>query len=170
MRVTARLDVVLVPTAPEVPPERGHAFVAELVAAGVLAADGSPGPAVASGFRGTFARVRVDDPGQVTLWANLVGGFRPACPRTGAPVVEGFTAAVRALRASGDAQTSTFRCPACGEVHALDAVTVEPGGVAVGRWALALAQVDDPDTGLAPALAARWTALVGAYRRVVRRT
>jgi len=77
----------------------------------------------------------VDLPGEPTLYANQLGGFRVACPVRGENIVPAFGRAMGAWRRGG---ARSLECPACGGSHALEALAFTPaaafaqGGVVLG--------------------------------------
>jgi hypothetical protein len=108
-RPTHRLDLCVVPADPDRPvdPAAARALVAAWRAA-------PPAGARA---------VRVDLPGEVSLYANQMGGFRVRCPETGDNLVPVFGGAVRVWRAGGERRLA---CPACGREHALESLDYAP--------------------------------------------
>lgn len=92
---------------------------------------------------GGFARVRLDVPGGIALYANGQGGFRVFCPRCAANVTDAWSARPRAPAA-------LVAC-ACGAETRMDALDYRPPA-AFGRWALVIADAEDgrlTDPGLA---------------------
>ena len=85
---------------------------------------------------GSFARVRVDDPGRIVLYANQQGGFRVTCPDEGRNVVPAFSAALTAWKRGGPRSMSC----SCGRSHALERLSYEPDA-AFGSAALIVANV-----------------------------
>jgi hypothetical protein len=123
-RPTHRIDLIAVPAVPDSHPIEGaRALMAELLAEGVVTPDGRPGPRASRWMSGQFARIRLDEPGAVTLYANRLGGFRVACPTTRASIVPAFGRAMHALRAGGE---RVLRCPSCGSEHALEELAFAP--------------------------------------------
>lgn len=108
-RPSHRLDLVVLPADPDhsVDPAAARALVAAWRAA-------PPAGARA---------VRVDLPGEVTLYANQLGGFRVSCPVCAANVVPVFSAAMAAWRRGGE---RSLCCPACGGVSALEGLRYAP--------------------------------------------
>ncbi|MEQ1568247.1 MAG: hypothetical protein ABMA64_21590 [Myxococcota bacterium] len=145
------MDHLWVPADRDLAVEAGHALIRSLRAAGILDGD-RPGPHGAQ-WADRFDAIRVDDPGAVVLYANGVGGFRPACPVDRAPIVPAFSAALTGWRAGGPFSVA---CPACGETHPLDALDLSPAA-AFGRFAI---RTIDPDPPLLSPDAERW--VVGA--------
>lgn len=164
-RPTHVLDVVLAPADPDLSPEPAtlEALWDALVGAAYVTADGAPGGAADALVAGGFARARLDRPGGVTLYANQQGGFRVTCPHTGASVVPGFQQAMTAWRVGGP---RALTCPACGEVHPLEALGYAPPA-AFGRVALVLA--DAADAAPTPEGLALVTRHLGPVRVVGRR-
>lgn len=134
IRPTSRLDLFLVPA------ERSLAAVSLVRdqirswrAEGKIAADDGPGPRPL--VDGGFLRVRVDEPGGPTLYANQVGGFHVRCPACGA----GLGGAFRPFGATS--------C-VCGRTFPVEALVCRPP-VAVGWASLVIVdarsmQVDAP--------------------------
>jgi len=120
-RPTHRLDLCIVPAEPDHP-------VLPDVARALAGAWRAAPPAGAR-------HVRVDLPGEATLYANQLGGFRVACPVGGESIVPAFGRAMGAWRRGGPRSLS---CPACGDSHALEALAFTPpaafaqGGVVLG--------------------------------------
>jgi hypothetical protein len=163
LRPTSRLDLLLVPTALDAPPDRGAALIARLREVGAIATDGTPGPMAERWSPHRFARVRLEDPGAVVLWSNRQGGFRVRCPRTGEPIAAVFAAALGAWRAGGPRELA---CPSCGETHPLEAVPADPA-IALGPWAIATIDIDGTTLS---AGASRWIEeAVGDVSVVLRR-
>ncbi|MEQ1508607.1 MAG: hypothetical protein ABMB14_40620 [Myxococcota bacterium] len=135
MRASHRLDLVAVPADADRDAVHGHRLLDRLRADGVLDPTDGAGPAAERWVVGGFARIRVDDPGIVVLYANRQGGFRVRCPQTGEPVIRAFEAAVTAWRSGEPRQLA---CPSCGRFHALDALDAEPP-IAFGAWAVVTA-------------------------------
>ena len=79
--------------------------------------------------------VRVDLPGEVSLYANQMGGFRVSCPVTGENVVPTFSAAVGRWRRGGPRYMD---CAECGARHPFEELRFAPeaafatGGVVLG--------------------------------------
>jgi hypothetical protein len=136
MRPSHRLDLLLVPEPPDARPiAEARGLLADLVALGVLSADGTAGPRASEWMPGGFARLSVDDPGGVTLYANRQGGFRARCPVDGGNLAPELTTAITAWRAGGPRSLS---CPRCGRTHALEEVDGLPA-FAFGSLALVTA-------------------------------
>ncbi|MEZ4240849.1 MAG: hypothetical protein R3F59_32770 [Myxococcota bacterium] len=146
--------------------DAAFAWVEHLRETAVVEADGSPG-ARSTAWAPSFARLRLEDPGRIVLWANRQGGFRVSCPIVGAPVREPWEAALTAWR-TGDARPDAvrFRCPACGAEHALTEVGAAPP-LAFAPWGLVTADVGGPD--LAPGALAAAEAALGPLAAVLRR-
>ncbi len=108
-RPSHRLDLVVLPADPDHP-------VAPAAARALVAAWRAVPPAGARA-------VRVDLPGEVTLYANQLGGFRVSCPDCAGNVVPAFSAAMAAWRRGGE---RSLRCPACGGEFALESLRYAP--------------------------------------------
>lgn len=159
-----RLDLIVAPSDPDraLDPAAVAVVRAGWAAAGLL--DGSaPGPRRDGLIVGGFRRFWVDEPGAVVLYANLQGGFLVRCPQTEAPLARPFQAALTAFRRGGP---RALRCPACGEDHALEALSYAPPAL-YARGALCFADVGD--TVLQPEPFAALAAALGPLRAVVRR-
>ncbi len=159
MRPSSRLDLLLVPCDPLAPVAEG--LVEGWLADGVLGAAGAPGPRATA--LAQFHTWRLDQPGQLTLWANRQGGFSVSCPTCGANLVSSFVPAWEAGRRVG--VLPRLPCPACGQERRLDALSFRPAA-AFATWAVELADVAGPD--LAPGARARWpelAAMVVVLRR-----
>jgi len=129
------LDLYLVPRALEALPD---APAVQQILGDLGLADGPhPGPRAQQLVPGGFARVRIDRPAGVTLYANGQGGFRVRCPDTDDNVVPSFQRALMAWRQGGPRQLT---CPACGRDHALEDLSYAPAA-AYGRGAVVLASV-----------------------------
>jgi hypothetical protein len=157
-----QLELLLVPREPWLV-SRGLALLDRLRAEGVLDAGGAPGPAARRWCSGSFARLWLDDPGRVVLYANRQGGFRVQCPIRGEPIVRAFEAAVTAWRAGGPRE---LVCPGCGQIHALDDVAASPP-LAFGRFAIVTSDVGHAD--LTPEGLAWAEEELGPTRMVARR-
>lgn len=81
--------------------------------------------------------MRIDDPGEVTVYGNRQGGFRVHCPQTDQIVTEVFARGVSHARAGGP---WTVVCPACGREHLLAELVGRPP-FALGRAALVTSDV-----------------------------
>lgn len=153
---THRLDLVVVPT----PPDR-WVDLAPLLARwsdrGLLT-DGA-----AELVPGGVARVRVDRPDGVVLYANRQGGFRVGCPRCAANLVPAFSAAMRSWRAGGPRACA---CPACRVDLPLESLEFAPAA-AFGRTAMVFHDVAAPT--LTDAARADLDEAVGTWRIVLRR-
>lgn len=164
MRPTHRLDLLLVPA----PSERDA--IADLRSVWSLLADrnvidrtGAPGPRASWWVSGGFRRIRIDEPGHVTLYSNRQGGFSAHCPVDGAVITAGFVAAVTEARVTGDWSIS---CPGCGGRHALSDIVGRPR-FALGRSALVTAASEQASL---TSDAHRWaTEQLGRIEVVVRR-
>ena len=121
------------------------------------------GPQVDGLLPGGFARVWHDIPDKAPLYANQVGGFRVRCPVDGAPLAREFGRAVQAWRRGGD---FSLACPSCGELHALDAISLVPKG-RFARGAIIFSSVEGLD--LVPGALAELEAALGPLAVVERR-
>ncbi|MEZ4319207.1 MAG: hypothetical protein R3F61_16955 [Myxococcota bacterium] len=97
-----------------------------------------PGARAHALVAGGFVRARKDDPGEVVLYANQVGGFQVRCPACG-------TGLAREFRKQGDTV-----CPSCGGAFPIDALDCRPP-VALGRASLVLCDVADAEVTAIPA-------------------
>lgn len=152
-----RLDLLVVPQ----PGEEGDvarlgALLGELRDRGVVDG-GAPGPEAGWLVEGGFRFVRVDDPGQVTLYANQQGGFRVACPACSANLVPLFGAARR---------DGHLTCPRCGVRSQVRELAFAPPA-AFGRAALLVADAESSD--LTPASRALCEERLGPLRVIGRR-
>lgn len=134
-RAASRLTVTVIPgpgaaAAPE-------AVLAELGEAPLVA--GGEGARRA----GTWPRER--------FFANGQGGFRVACPATGAPVADRFWRALEAWRRGGP---RTLAC-ACGAEHDLDTLAYAPPAGFAAAWIEAIDAASDEPSAPAAALLAR---------------
>lgn len=112
---------------------------------------------------GGFARLWLDDPGRVALYANQLGGFQVRCPESGGPVVAGFNAAMKSWRAGGP---RTMDCPVCPATHRLEQLDFRPAA-AFASGAVVLS--DAARTTLRPSVLEELAAITGAGRVVLRR-
>lgn len=160
-RATHRLDLLLVPGL-DVPIERAHEVLSALVQSGVCEPGGDAGPEGTAWVPGGFARIYVERPQGLTLFANRTGGFRVQCPDTAAPIVASFQQAMGRWRAGGP---RTLSCPACDAIHDLDQLGFQPPA-AFGTWALVTADAGSPE--LCAEARAQVEALIGPTRRVWR--
>lgn len=160
-----RLDLLLVPPDPDARPvEALNALLRELKQRGVVGAAGQPGPEAARWVEGGFARLRVDKPDRITLYANAQGGFRVRCPTCGANLVPTFSAALTAWRSGGPRRCT---CPSCGADPPLEALDFQPPA-AFGRVALVTHDAGGSAlTGEAQALVQQH---LGPWRQVLSRT
>lgn len=146
-RPSHRLDLCVLPADPDRP-------VPAAAARALVAAWKAAPPAGARA-------VRVDLPGEPSLYANQLGGFRVRCPETGENLVPAFGKAVRAWRHGG---ARSLACPACGQAHALEALDYAPAAAfAMGGVVLA----DVQESGLDPAALAVAAAHLGGPVRVI---
>jgi hypothetical protein len=136
-RASHRLDVVLVSADLEREPDAAAFEVlrSSWVASGRLS-DGSL-------VRGGFRRLWLDVPGHMALYANQQGGYYVRCPKSGGNLARIFGAAVQAWRGGGE---RSLVCPHCGEVHALEAVTLAPPGV-FGLGAVVFSDTESVELG-----------------------
>ena len=154
-----RLDILVVPGELKRIPD-AHAFdalSARWTSEGRL-------PAGEGLVEGGVARVFLDLPRKVTLYANQLGGFRVKCPVCQEPMAREFGRAIEAWRRGGHFAVD---CPACGVTCSLDAVRTRPA-VAFGHGAVVFADVGS-DT-LAEGVLAELEAVLGeAPVQVLRR-
>ena len=122
-----RLDLLLLPSWPDTERATVESGWQALLRSGV------------AGDVGRRARLDLGD--VVRFWANRTGGFRVACPRTGASVVPGFVRALERWRAGGE---RVLECGACGGVHPLERLAFAPDA-GFARGAVCLDAVDDAD-------------------------
>jgi hypothetical protein len=159
----SRLDLVIVPRDPDqVFPLVDH--VPAWLARGWLGPDGAFGPQGDAWGTGGYAAWRWESAEAPRLWANEQGGFHVGCPRGGQPLAGPFGKAWEAARQGRGPRA--LGCPACGEVHKLEALAFRPPAV-FAREALVLLDVGaaDVDARVAEALGpARWV-----FRRVSQR-
>ena len=135
-----RLDLNLVPSDPDSRPiERAGVLLERLQALGITDASGWAGVHASTLVPGGFRRIRIDDPGQVVLYANQIGGFRVACPDAGVSLVPEFRKALSAWRSGG---VRALPCPACGSVHPLESLAYAPNAT-FGRMAVVISEVED---------------------------
>jgi len=125
------------------PLEGATALLEDLRAREIIDATGGPGEGADWLVPGGFRRLRIDDPGRPVLYANQVGGFRVACPRDPGNVVRAFRQALIGWKAGGP---RSMNCPACGDVHALEALDYAPAA-AFGRLSIAIGEVEDANPG-----------------------
>lgn len=162
-RPDRRLDLVLVPADPEAcPVEEARSLLEDLVRQRIIDDDGRPGPEAARWSDGGFARIRVDAPGAMVLYANQSGGFRVSCPACGANVVPAFNRALTEMRAGGSREVTC----GCGSVRPLEDLHHQPPA-ALGRMAIVTSDVGRP--ALEPDAMARVQAALGPVRTVLRR-
>ncbi|MEC7946426.1 MAG: hypothetical protein VX265_02595 [Myxococcota bacterium] len=148
-RPSHRLDLAVVPADPDRPVPASAAQ--ELVDAWTM-------------FPPAGARaVRVDLPGEVTLYANQLGGFRVRCPASGGNLVGEFGRAMTAWRRGG---RRALACPCCGSEHALASLDFAPPA-AFARGGVVLADVDVSTLGEAARREAE--VLLGGPVRVIGR-
>lgn len=163
-RASHRLDLALVPTEAARPPDRAawEALLARWRAEGLLV-EGRPGPRADALIPGGFARLWLDEPGRLTLYANQQGGYSARCPSCEALLTAAFSAALQRWREGGPDQ---LRCPACGLALPLARATLAPPG-AFARFAVILADVSalEPEPDALRAL----EAALGPLRRILRR-
>ncbi len=134
-----RLNLHFVPGDPDsYPIDAAHALFKELRAREVVDDSGGPGSGADWLVAGGFRRVRIDDPGRQVLYANQVGGFHVRCPLTCENVAPSFRAALIAWRSEGP---RSLECSACGERHALEALSYAPPA-AFGRLCIVVADVE----------------------------
>ncbi len=124
MRPSRRLDVIVVPEDPDLDPIGPlRELYEDLLAREVITAEGAPGPAAARWMVGGFERLYLDDPGEMTLWANRQGGFAALCPTTSEVITAAFSTALTEARRGG---AWALTCPSCGSRHALHEVRGRP--------------------------------------------
>ncbi len=149
-RPSARIDLIIVRTAPD-------AALAGLEALLDSWGERSHERIMDGGFR----RLQIDPPDRVRFYANQQGGFRVSC--AGTSIARDFSDAVQAWRRGG---ARALDCPACGERHALETISLRPPG-AFARGALQF--LDAGAARLTPTAMAELSERVGPVRRVVRR-
>ena len=111
---------------------------------------------------GGAARVWVDRPGRIVLYANQSGGFRVRCPVSDAILSAEFGRAHRDWKAGGP---RTVRC-VCGEVHPLESCVLSPPG-AFATWAIVFASVNS--VVLSERAVADLNECVGPFQTILRR-
>lgn len=169
MRVSHRLDLLILPRQPDRAPDAA-AFAALIdgwSARGCVAP--SPGrigagPAAEALLPGGFSALRLDLPARPALYANEQGGFRVPCPGCDAPLARALGPAFEGWRSGGPRRIA---CGACGRSQDLYAVeAVPPVGIALG----AVIFMDVGGIELRPeALAALEATLGPAPRALLRR-
>lgn len=159
-----RLDLLLVPDDPEraLDLDALAALFQIWQSAGALQ-NGAPGPERDRIIEGGFVRMSVDRPGRVALYANQQGGFRVWCPATRQGLAMAFSKAVERWRAG---EPRSLRCPACGALHPLEALVLEPPG-AFASGALVFADVGTAE--IQPDAMRALTDALGPLRMVLRR-
>ncbi|MFT4624105.1 MAG: hypothetical protein ACI8PZ_002764 [Myxococcota bacterium] len=156
-----RLDLIVVPQPPTRQPDP-HPVLDSWRERGWVRPDGTPG-APDRLITGDFARVQVDRPGRMTLYANRQGGFRVACPSCGANLVPPFMAAITSWRAGGPRECA---CSACTRSHPLETLDFKPAA-AFGMCAVVFFDVGS--AALLPAAVAELTEAIGPGCTVLRR-
>ena len=162
---THRIDLVVLSVEPEfcIPETALRDLQRTWEAAGLVVGDRAGDDAsglVADGF----ARLWLDQPARMMLYANQQGGFRVTCPGNGENIAAEFGAALVRWRAGAP---RSVRCPACGEVHPLEGCVLAPPG------AFASSAIVFSDVGgvtLTRRARADLKAAIGAFVVVVRRT
>lgn len=154
-----RLSLLILPGAPDAPPEALATLVDHLRAGAWLEGDRpGPRPLVHGGF--AFARMeRFERP---RFASNGQGGFRVECPITGENAVPIFNAAFARWRAGGPRELAC----GCGARHDLDALAYSPPAGFARGW---LALVDVGGVQLDPAAEAEVARVLGGVRVVARR-
>ena len=112
---------------------------------------------------GGCARVWLDVPGRVILYANQSGGFRASCPACGENIAGAFGRAHLAWKRGGDRRLA---CHACRVDTPLEDVVLQPPG-AFSTWAIVFSGVDG--TALSRPAEAAIRAVVGDFQVVLRR-
>jgi hypothetical protein len=112
---------------------------------------------------GGCARVWLDQPGRMLLYANQTGGFRVQCPDCGDNIARTFGLAHRAWKQGA---VRSLVCSGCGVTHALESVELNPPG-AFSSWAIVFSGVG----GNALQVHAKQAieAAVGEHRVILRR-
>ena len=128
MRPSHRLDVLAVPQSPSAAPiDELREFLRTLTEQEVLDGRGGPGPNSARWMPEGFARVRLDLPDRITLYANRQGGFRVFCPvGSGPPITDAFVVAYTAARGDERPDLTPIECPTCGGRHTLGETVGRP--------------------------------------------
>lgn len=160
-----RLDLLFVAAAPDrsVDAAAFNTLEAGWRAEGLIATSGpGAGPQRDALLPGGFARLWLDLAPDGALFANQLGGFRPRCPDSGAPLARPFAAAMEAWRAGGP---RSLACP-CGRVHPLEALDFEPPA-AFARGAVIFSDVRSVEPTRRCLEAIR--ALLGPHRLLLRR-
>lgn len=152
----------MVPADPDARPAWSGAWETG-IARGWWGADGWAGPQAGQLVGGGFVRVRREEGACPHFVANGQGGFQVRCPRTGAPVVEGFGSALTAWRDGGPRRLD---CPACGEVHDLARLDFRPP--AAFAWGV-LHLADVGAAHLEEEAEAALSAVLGPIRVIARR-
>ena len=100
-------------------------------------------------IEGGCARVWLDQPGRILLYANQTGGFRVRCPGCSTNLAGPFGVAHRGWKRGGPREVA---CMACQTTHALEDVVLQPPG-AFSSWAIVFSAVNrttlPPDTLMA---------------------
>lgn len=136
-----------------------RAGFADLVARGVLDADGWAGPQSGWLVEGGFARVVADVHEEPRLWANQQGGFQARCSACGTGVVRPLQLAIR----EGGGPVV---CATCGVSQAIDEVDFRPPAA----WGLAALVVTDAESATLTAEGRDWAdGALGSWVRVWRR-
>lgn len=112
---------------------------------------------------GGCARIWIDQPGRIVLYANQTGGFRAFCPICQANISPAFGAAHMAWKRGGSRQVL---CAECSDPIKLEDVCLQPPGT-FSSWAIVFSGALGADlTAMAKAGIER---AVGEYRVVLRR-
>jgi hypothetical protein len=114
-------------------------------------------------IEGGCARVWLDQPGRILLYANQSGGFHVQCPGCGENIARTFGLAHRAWKQGA---VRSLVCPGCGVCQALEAVELNPPG-AFSSWAIVFSGVGG--STLLPHAKQTIGAVVGEHRVILRR-
>ena len=112
---------------------------------------------------GGCARIWIDVPGRVTLYANQTGGFRASCHACNENLASTFGRAHLAWKRGGE---RSLLCPGCGKVIPLEAVNLNPVG-AFSSWAIVFSGAGGTELGAVAQETIRGA--VGEYQVVLRR-
>jgi hypothetical protein len=137
-RARHRLDLLLLPTAPErALDDRAWSSLVHDWSAQEIVRDESPGLRASELITGGFQRLWLDQPGGLHLFANHQGGYRVHCRNCQALVTGAFVPAVARWRAGGARE---LECPVCGYVASLEELVYRPDA-AYATWAVVLSSV-----------------------------
>jgi len=113
---------------------------------------------------GGFARIWLDQPTRMVLYANQQGGFRVRCPVDDQSIAGAYGRALKAWRGGAARE---LVCPSCTQTHALDDCVLVPTG-AFGSSAIVLSDVGTIE--LTERVHADLQAAIGPFRVVMRRS